>query len=84
MEHGQIVKVMRLIGNSCHFLEKIQENFLIHVYILQAKMKVTFTLFKINLTTYMQIAIQSLLAMVGKLKDTAEYISKQLGDGRMC
>ena len=36
---------MRLIGNACHFLEKIQEEFLsIHVYILQAKMKVTFTI----------------------------------------
>ena len=42
------------------------------------------SLLKINLTTYMQIAIQYLLTMVGKLKDTAEYISKQLGDGRMC
>lgn len=42
------------------------------------------SLFKINFTTYMQIAIQYLLTMVGKLKDTAEYISKQLGGGRMC
>ena len=32
----------------------------------------------------MKIAIQYLLTMVGKLKDTAEYISKQLGGGRMC
>ena len=29
-------------------------------------------------------ATREALTMVGKLKDTAEYISKQLGDGRMC
>ena len=41
-------------------------------------------LFKINLITCTQIATQNLLTVVGKLKDTAEYASKQLGGGRTC
>ena len=55
-----------------------------YLYITGKNESYIHSLFKINLTTYMKIAIQYLLTMVGKLKDTAEYISKQLGGGRMC
>ena len=55
-----------------------------YLYITGKNESYIHSLFKINLTTYMKIARQYLLTMVGKLKDTAEYISKQLGGGRMC
>lgn len=76
---------MRLIGNACHSLEKFQEYpLLIHAYISQGKKKNHIhSLFQVDLIIYTQIAVQNLLTMVGKLKDTAEYASEQLDAGRM-
>lgn len=50
---------------------------------ITGKNEITFTLFKINLLTYMQIDMQNLLTVIGILKDTAEHVPTQLGGRRI-